>query len=147
MQALHQVTVHRPVDQVFDFLADGSNNPRWQPRVTWVSQVGAALDTGTEFKQSMRHPFGFVVTADYRLTGFERPTRLSLVGTSGGPIHPTVNYELSGIEEATTILRCTVEYELAGISRVAAPLLALLHPLFSWEASWIDQAKTALEEP
>jgi hypothetical protein len=30
-------------------------------------------------------------------------------------------------------------------ARIAAPLLALLHPLFAWEASWLDKARDILQ--
>ena len=37
--ATHTVHIDRPIEDVFDFLANGANNPRWQPLV--VSTVPA----------------------------------------------------------------------------------------------------------
>ena len=31
-RAEHQVTIDRPAEEVFAFLANGANNLRWQPR-------------------------------------------------------------------------------------------------------------------
>ena len=33
MQATHDVAINRPIEDVFDFLADGTNNRYWQPMV------------------------------------------------------------------------------------------------------------------
>ena len=84
-RARHSVDIARPIEDVFDFLANGANNPRWQKRVTSTTQLGDTLGVGTAFKQSMRHPLGFSVPASYRITAFERPRRLATTGTSGGP--------------------------------------------------------------
>jgi hypothetical protein len=40
-QAYHDVRVDRPIGEVFDFLAEGVNNPRWQPPVVRTAQAGA----------------------------------------------------------------------------------------------------------
>jgi uncharacterized protein YndB with AHSA1/START domain len=134
----HEVRIARPMEEVFDFLADGSNNPSWQPRTTEATQLGDALGVGTSFRQSVRHPFGFSVSSNYRLTVFDRPTRLSLVSTSGGPIHPEESFVLEDTGNGQTLLRAHVGYQADGVVRLAKPLLALLHPLFAWEASWIE---------
>jgi hypothetical protein len=134
----HQVRIDRPIEEVFDFLADGTNNSSWQPQTTDTVQVGETLGVGTSFRQTVRHPFGFRVSSDYRLTVFDRPGHLVLVSTSGGPIHPEESFELERVAVSETLLRCHVGYRADGLVRVAKPLLALLHPLFAWESSWVD---------
>ena len=81
--ARYSVDIARPIEDVFDFLANGANNPRWQTRVTSTTQLGDTLGAGTAFKQSMRHPLGFAVPASYRITVFERPRIIAKAGTSG----------------------------------------------------------------
>jgi hypothetical protein len=130
---------------VFDFLANGSNNPQCQTRVTSTTQLGPTLDVGTAFKQSMHHPLGFAVPANYRITAFERPRIIAKTGTSGGPIRPTETYELTENATGGTTVRCTIGVQPAGAGRIAAPLLAFLHPLFAWEASWLDNARDILQ--
>jgi hypothetical protein len=41
---------------VFDFLADGTNNPTWQPSVVDVAGDEAAPGMGARYRQSVRHP-------------------------------------------------------------------------------------------
>jgi uncharacterized protein YndB with AHSA1/START domain len=144
-RARHSVDIARPIEDVFDFLADGGNNPRWQTRVTSTTQLGPTLGVGTAFKQSMRHPLGFAVPASYRITVLQRPHILVKAGTSGGPIRPTETYELTENATGGTTVKCTIDVQLAGAGHIAAPLLALLHPLFAWEASWLDNARDILQ--
>ena len=144
-RAQHSVDIARPIEDVFDFLANGTNNPRWQNRVTMTTQVGDTLGVGTAFRQSMRHPLGFSVPANYRITAFERPRLLVTKVTSGGPIRPAGTYELTGNAAGGTTVRCTIDARAAGAARIATPVLALLRPLFAWEASWLDNARDVLQ--
>ena len=144
-RAQHSVDIARPIEDVFDFLANGTNNPRWQNRVTMTTQVGDTLGVGTAFRQSMRHPLGFSVSANYRITAFERPRLLVTKVTSGGPIRPAGTYELTGNAAGGTTVRCTIDARAAGAARIAMPVLALLRPLFAWKASWLDNARDVLQ--
>ena len=93
--AHREVRIDRPADVVFDFLADGTNNPKWQPAVVDAGSDEAAPRVGATYRQSVRHPIGFRVPAGYRLTVFERPRRLAFEVSSGGPLRPTGTFELS----------------------------------------------------
>ena len=44
------VTIARPVDQVFAFLADPANIPRWRPDVV-ETRSGGPLQAGSEFEE------------------------------------------------------------------------------------------------
>jgi uncharacterized protein YndB with AHSA1/START domain len=138
-QAHHIARIDRPMEEVFDFLADGTNNPRWQRFVVRTAPSNDVVGVGHTFSQRVHHPLGFTVPADVRVTEYERPRRLSLMVTAGGPIRPTITYELTSEGEDVTILRCTVEHPLAGMAKLAAPATALLHPLFAWEARSVER--------
>jgi uncharacterized protein YndB with AHSA1/START domain len=143
-KAHHDVHIDRPIDEVFDFLADGTNNHRWQPFVDGATAPDGPPGIGRTFHQRARHPLGFTVSADYRIAAYERPRLLVLVVTSGGPVRPTVTYQLTPAGDGTADVRCTVEYHPSGLGRLAGPVLGLLHPLFAWEASSIERARTVL---
>jgi uncharacterized protein YndB with AHSA1/START domain len=145
-RAQRSVVISRPIEEVFDFLADGTNNPRWQTRVTTTTlQSDDPLGVGTAFEQSVRHPLGFTVPADYRITTFERPRTLVKTVTAGGPIRPTETYELTENATGGTTVKCTIDFRPAGAARIAAPVLALLHPLFAWETSWVVNVRDILQ--
>ena len=140
----HETTIERPPEEVFRFLADGSNNPRWQPPVLATSQLGPHLGVGTTFAQTVRHPFGFTVSCDYRITVFEPGRELALQTISGGPVRPIQRYLLTATPDGATTVRDVIEYRPRGLVRFALPTLALLRPLFAWEASWVDNARAVL---
>lgn len=144
-QAHHDVRIARPIEDVFDFLADGANNPLWQPPVVSTVREGETLGVGSVFRQTMRHPLGYKVSSDYRVTEYERPHGLVLKATSGGPFRPTLSYALRPTGAEETDVRCTLEYRPSGIGRLALPPLALLHPVFAWEASWVGRTRVLLE--
>jgi uncharacterized protein YndB with AHSA1/START domain len=143
-KAAHDIRINRPITEVFDFLADGTNNPRWQPMVVRTTRPEGALGVGSTFRQRVRHPLGFTVSADYRITAYDFPHHLAMTVSSGGPIRPTLTYTLTTDGQAT-ILRCTIEHHTNGLARIATPALALLHPLFAWEASSIERARLLLD--
>jgi hypothetical protein len=84
--------------------------------------------------------------ASYKITVFERPRIIAKTGTSGGPIRPTETYELAENATGGTTVTGTIGVQPAGAARIAVPFLALLHPLFAWEASWLDNARDILQK-
>jgi uncharacterized protein YndB with AHSA1/START domain len=143
--AHHDVLINRPIDEVFDFLADGTNNPRWQSFVSSTTPPPGGIEAGATIRQRVRHPLGFTVSADYRVTAYDPPCRLALEVTSGGPLRPTVTYDLAPAEGGGTRLRCTIAHRTTRLTRFAIPALALLHPLFAWEAAAVERARRLLE--
>jgi hypothetical protein len=55
-QAHHDMRIARPIGNVLDFLANGANNPLWQPLVVSTGPAGEKLGVGSTFRQTMRHP-------------------------------------------------------------------------------------------
>jgi hypothetical protein len=118
MDTFHNtVTIARPAQQVFAFLADFGNLPRWNYAIerTWQTSPGPA-GVGATYRQMRTIPRrseeGFEVTV------FEPPTRLAVHGQIG-PFHATTSYLLEPVAGGTRLTN-TVELE---------PASALLRPL------------------
>jgi uncharacterized protein YndB with AHSA1/START domain len=109
--ATNELTIERPPADVFAFLADGENDPRWRPAVADVSRASGD-GVGTVFKQGMKGPMGRRVDADYRITAFE-PDSLLAFEVIAGPVRPRGRYELAPANGGTRV-RFTLECELAG---------------------------------
>ena len=140
----HEATIDRPAKEVFDFLAGGANNPSWQPPVVATTHPDGPLGAGSIFRQTVRSPLGFKVSADYELTEFDRPRTLALKIRSGGPIRPTQRFDLSQTADGQTTVRNTIEYRPSGIAKLALPVLIVLRPLFQWQTSWIKNVRDSL---
>jgi len=70
------VTIDRPIDEVFAFLADGENDPKFSPRVVEIAKTTAgAPGLGTIFASTVKDA-GMKTKREFKLTEFEAPTRI-----------------------------------------------------------------------
>jgi uncharacterized protein YndB with AHSA1/START domain len=105
------VSIRRPVDQVFRFLADGRTATQWRSGVIDVSKVsGDGL--GAVYRQQVRGPGGRAIDADYEITAFE-PDKLIGFRAIAGPVRPTGSFALEAMGDAT-ILTFKLDAELGG---------------------------------
>jgi uncharacterized protein YndB with AHSA1/START domain len=76
------VVIDRPIQQVFDFLADGENDPRFSPRVLEIAKTtDGPPGVGTVYASTVKDA-GMKPHREFRLTEFERPTRIRWSETS-----------------------------------------------------------------
>ena len=140
------IEIGQPIDVVFDFLADGANNPRWQPRVVETNrdQDSARAPALTTANQCATHSASRSppTTAS---PAFDRPRSLQFEVTSGGPIRPTGAYQLTSTGPARTRVRFTIECKPRRAIVLAIPFLPFVQALFDRETLWIDRAKRVLE--
>lgn len=69
--AKHTVTIARPPQEVFDYLADGTYNPEWRAGVLEIERTSAAPGEGATYKQVLAGPGGRRIDRDYRITAFD----------------------------------------------------------------------------
>jgi carbon monoxide dehydrogenase subunit G len=68
--------IDRPPETVFDFVADGTNDPKFSPRVQEISKRGdEPVGVGTVFVSKVKDA-GMKSDREFELTAFERPTRI-----------------------------------------------------------------------
>jgi uncharacterized protein YndB with AHSA1/START domain len=109
------ISIRRPVDQVFRFLADGRTATQWRPGVIDISKAsGDGL--GAVYRQQVRGPAGRAIDADYEITAFE-PDMLIAFRTIKGPVRPTGSFAFEAMGDAT-ILTFRLAAELGGWKRL-----------------------------
>ena len=137
----YKVTIERPPAEVFAFLHDPANDPKWQVGTIETRQVSEGpVAVGTAFRQTARSA-GRRWEVAYTLTEYDPPVRSALEGRIGG-IRFRGGHELEPADGGT---RLTVSGELAasGLMRLALPLLA---PLWKRDAKRsFPRLKKALE--
>ncbi|MEW2397763.1 SRPBCC family protein [Streptomyces sp. NPDC046862] len=70
------IEVDRPVEAVFDYLADGRNDPQFSPRVLRIERVPDAPTTvGTVFRSTVKDA-GMKTAREFRITDLEAPVRI-----------------------------------------------------------------------
>ena len=119
--AEHSVTVERPIDEVFAFLADGENDPRWRSGVLDIERV-AGEGVGARYRQRVKGPMGRRVAADYEVTEFVPPRVLAFRATAG-PVRPEGRYQLEPAGDGTRV-RFALECTPTGFARLMTPMVA-----------------------
>lgn len=80
------IEIHRPVDEVFEFVADQRNEPRYNPRMTEsVKLTEGPIGVGTQFRSTVESR-GEPVQVTIECTGFDRPQRLASRSTMTGAV-------------------------------------------------------------
>jgi len=113
--AQHQVSIARPVGEVFAFVADGLNGPKWRPGIIDIALV-SGNGLGAVYKQGVKGPGGRRIDADYRITAFEPDRRLAFAAIAG-PVRPTGSYTFEAIEGGTR-LTFELQAELSGFKKL-----------------------------
>jgi uncharacterized protein YndB with AHSA1/START domain len=113
--ATHSVTIGRAVEDVFAFIADGEQCPKWRSGVLDITRVSGD-GVGTRYAQGVRGPMGRRVAADYEITAYEPHHRIEFQ-TTAGPVRPHGRYEFETLEGGTR-LTFTLDAELGGLRKL-----------------------------
>jgi uncharacterized protein YndB with AHSA1/START domain len=117
------VVIDRPIEEVFDFLADGENDPKFSPRVLEIAKTtDGPPGVGTVYASTVKDA-GIKTKREFRLTGFERPTRIRWTEVSKNLVQASQGgYDLAREGEGKT--RVTIFNVLAGhgVGKLIAPL-------------------------
>jgi uncharacterized membrane protein len=117
------VLINRPAGEVFAFIADGENDPKWRPDVIDIAHVpGTGTGLGARYRQGVKGPGGTRIAADYEITAYE-PDRLLAFRTLEGPVRSEGEYLLdaSGAQTSVTL---RLSWQPGGMARLLAPVVA-----------------------
>ena len=116
------IVIKRPVDVVFDFVADERNEPRYNRRLTRVEQIsGGPINLGARVRAETRS-MGRTAEMVIEYTGFERPrlltssTRMSAMRIRGSLTFAPV--------PAGTLMRWSWQMQPRGVLKLMTPLIA-----------------------
>ncbi len=117
------ITINRPLEEVFDFVADPTNIPRWDHDVL-TSRLAAsgALGAGVRFEETVQMGPSRV-EAEGEITAFERPGRVGFK-VAARPMRHQGTFELAAAQ-GTTVVRFVGACEPRGFLRLLEPLIAL----------------------
>jgi uncharacterized protein YndB with AHSA1/START domain len=117
------VTIARPADDVFAFLADFGNIPAWNYAITRTVQTSPGpAGVGATYRQTRTVPR--TSEEGFEVTDFEPPSRLAIKGQIG-PFNTTSSYLL---EPAAGGTRLTNKVELEPSSALLRPIGPLVVP-------------------
>ena len=114
--------IDRPIEEVFGFLADGENDPKFSPRVIEIAKTSdGPPGIGTTYASTVKDA-GMKTNREFKLTQFDPPTRIGWTELSKNLVTaPKGGYELAPDDGGT---RLTVYNELEGhgLGKLLAPL-------------------------
>lgn len=117
-----EIVIERPVEEVFDVVADERNEPRFNPRMTRAEKISdGPIGQGTRYRAEVAmkgRSMGMVT----ELTAYDRPRRLeSTTRMAVMDINGTLTFDPV---PAGTLMRWSWELRPRGVLRALTPLLA-----------------------
>ena len=119
-----EILVDRQAEDAFAFIADMSNNPRWQKGMQsceWTSEPPLRL--GSTYDQEASF-LGRTIRSSFEVTEFE-PSRRIRIKTTGGSMPIDVTREVAP-DGNGCMVTAIVRGDSSGVFRLAEPLMKLL---------------------
>ncbi|MFF2298782.1 SRPBCC family protein [Arthrobacter sp. NPDC058127] len=139
--AENEVSINRPANDVYAFLADGLNNKLWRPGVKTVALAsGEAGNKGAVYSQTMAGPGGRTIAGDYEITAAEPGKRLDFQ-VIAGPARPTGSFTLNDNDGGTTV-RFTLDLQPKGFMKLMGSMIT---KTMESEVGHLGQLKSVLE--
>ncbi len=116
-----EIVIGRPVDVVFDYVADQSNEPQYNPHMVRAEKITPGpVGKGTQFR-SAAASMGRTAEMLIEYTGYDRPTRLASVTTMP---QADISYTLRFEPAATgTRMRWSGQVRPRGAFRLLGPVV------------------------
>ena len=111
--------IDRPIDDVFAFLADGTNDPKFSPRVQQIQKTtDGPIGLGTVFESKVKDA-GMTTSRRFELTAFEAPTKIRWAERSKNLITvPDGGYDLERLSDTQTRVTIHNTFEGHGLGKL-----------------------------
>jgi carbon monoxide dehydrogenase subunit G len=105
--------IDRPIDEVFAFLEDGTNDPKFSPRVQQIKRTtDGPIGVGTVFESTVKDA-GMTSSRKFELTEVQAPTKIRWTERSKNAVTvPEGGYDLESVNDNQT--KVTIHNTLEG---------------------------------
>lgn len=115
------LVIDRPVEDVWNYMTDISNMPRWEDSgAVWKQMSEGPIQVGTSIQSSITF-LGRTVTFDLRVTEFEPNRVFSVEAVAGRTRGTKVTYLLVPVDDRKTTLSRVTDARFHGILKVLQP--------------------------
>ena len=125
LEVTAQQAIRRPAAEVFDYLADMSNNPKWQKGMqscVWTSDP--PLKLGSTYDQEASF-LGKKIVSSFEVTEFIAGEHIRIVTTAGSmPID--VTRTVDPVTDNVCLVEAVVRGDASGLFRLATPLMKVM---------------------
>lgn len=125
MQLSAAQVIRRPAEDVFAFVSDATNNPRWQRGMRscrWTSPP--PIGVGSTYRQEAAF-LGRRIVTDFEVVAHE-PGRSVTIRSTSGPFPITVRRSVTPIDASSSRVEAAITGEPGRFFRIAGPLLQRL---------------------
>ena len=113
-----QIEIARPVGEVFDYVADLSNEPEWNPGASnVVQQTPGGVGVGTVFEEDFKGGGHYITKVDI----YEPPSRVGF-DARNPRTDVLVRFDFSARGTNATLVGCIMQLTMKGVFRLIEPL-------------------------
>jgi hypothetical protein len=111
--------IDRPISEVFAFLSDGTNDPKFSPRIQEIHQTtDGPVGVGTVFASKAKDA-GMTTSRKFELTTLEAPTKIRWTERSKNMVTvPEGGYDLEAVSDTQTKVTIHNEFEGHGFGKL-----------------------------
>jgi hypothetical protein len=119
------VLIDRPIDEVFAFLADGTNDPKFSPRVQEIRKTtDGPVGVGTVFESTVKDA-GMTTKRTFELTAVQAPTTIRWTERSKNIVTvPDGGYDLEKVSDTQTRVTIHNTFEGHGFGKLVVGFAA-----------------------
>ena len=137
--AQRSVVINRPVDKVFAFFTDPSNELTWRTHLKEATAQGP-IGVGSRVHQVVKGP-GRGIPANIEVTAFEQSSRYGF-RVVAGPVRPVGEFTFVAEDGGTTV-SLSLSAELTGLKKLV--MSRAVQRSMDAEVNALDRAKTVIE--
>jgi uncharacterized membrane protein len=134
------ITINRPVQDVFAFVANKENDPRWSPSIVEVQRVSGDGTVGSKYRQVIKVPGRGQVPTEVEVTSYDPGRRYAFHGTEG-PVKPEGSFDFAD-EGGATRVTFKLDAQLSGPAKLMGPMIG---KGMKSEVEALDRLKQILE--
>ena len=120
------ITIDRPVEAVFAYVTDVSNDPAWHTDVLEARKTSEGpIGVGTIWHSRFKPVMG-ISEGDMEVVTYE-PNRKHVMRGEVGPMHPRLTYLFEPADAGTRFTR-RVQIQVSGLMKIMQPVIGLMLP-------------------
>ena len=136
-------TIQRPIDEVFEFVADMTNEPRWHTDIVEAQRIDEGVPgSGSRFRVKFR-PRQMGPSEGVVEVKRSEPERIVVQESEMGNMSPTITNRFEEASSGTRVIR-RIQIETSGVTSVMAPLMGMM--VRRANRRFVDNLKTVLED-
>jgi uncharacterized membrane protein len=118
--AENSIVIDRPRSDVFSFVADHENDPKWRPGVLDIKRASGE-GQGAVYTQGVQGPMRKRIDADFEVIAYQPDTLLAF-RTLAGPVRPEGSYRFEEADGGTRVT-FSLNANLRGAQKLMAPIV------------------------